>query len=124
MRFPHGETVTIVRESPGGTDAYGDPTTSTSARTDIPLCGVAPRMSSEPTERGRQGVIVGWSVYLPAGVDVRSTDQMELPGVTMLNAEGEVVPAPCDIEGIPADWVNPFTGWTPGAEVAVRRAAG
>lgn len=113
MTFPYGETVTIVRDVTGVTDAYGDPIPATTARIDIPLCGVAPRMSSEPTERGRQGVIVGWSVYLPAGAPaVLHADILEVRGEE------------CAVEGVPADWANPFTGWTPGAEVAVRRAAG
>lgn len=124
MRHPHGETVTIVRATPGTMDAYGDPIPGTVARIDVPGTAVAPRMSTEPTERGRQGVIVGWTIYPPANSGFRFTDQVELPGVTMLNADGEIVPAPCEIEGEPAEWENPFTGDTPGAEIALKRAAG
>ena len=25
-------------------------------------------------------------------------------------------------DGLPGEWVNPFTGWAPGIEVAVKRA--
>lgn len=114
MRFPGGVTVTIVRKSPGGTDTYGDPIAGTVTRIDIPLCGVAPRTSTEPTERGRQGVIVGKSVYLPdnASTIPLFTDQLEIAGVLY------------DIEGEPGDWTNPLTGWHPGTEIAIRRAAG
>ena len=110
MRFSHGETVTVVRASPGGVDAYGDPLPGDASRVDVPGCAVAPRYSSEPSERGRQGVIVGLTVY---GPDVfLSTDQVEVRGVLY------------DVEGEPGFWENPFTGWAPGVEVALRRAEG
>lgn len=112
MRHPFGQTVTIIRESPGGTDVYGDPITSTVLRTDVAGCAVAPRYSSESSERGRQGMIVGLSVYAPAGTDVLFTDRVEIDGVAYV------------IEGEPAAWSNPFTGWSPGVEIAVRRATG
>lgn len=112
MRFPGGVTVTIVRSA--GTDAYGDPIPGAPTRIDIQLCGVAPRMSTEPTERGRQGVVVGRSVYLPddASTIPLFTDQLEIAGVLY------------DIEGEPGDWTNPLTGWHPGSEIAIKRAAG
>lgn len=110
-------TVTVLRGSAPGTDSYGDPLPSTVTRTDVEGCDVAPRYSSESTERGRAGVIVGWTVYAPAGADVRFTDRMELPGVTMLNPEGETVPAPCAIEGEPGNWGV-------GVEIQVKRAVG
>lgn len=112
MTFPHGTTVTVLRDSPGGFDAYGDPITSTTAETNIPNCAVAPRFSTEPTERGRQGVIVGLTVYAPFGSDVLFTDRLEIAGVEYV------------IEGTPGSWSNPFTGSTPGMEIAVKRAVG
>lgn len=113
MRFPFGVTVTIVRAAPGGVDPYGDPIPGATTRIDIPRCGLAPRMSTESTARGRQGVIVGQTVYLPDGSPtVLYVDQLEVAGVLY------------DIEGEPGEWSNPFTGWVPGSEVAIRRAAG
>lgn len=112
MTFAFGRTVTVLRDSPGGFDAYGDPATSTTARVVIESCAIAPRYSNEPTERGRQGVIVGLSVYAPAGSDITSTDRLEIDGVAYV------------IDGEPAEWINPFTGSRPGLEVAARRATG
>jgi hypothetical protein len=113
MRFPYGVMVTIVRAVPGGTDPYGDPIPGTTERIDIPRCGLAPRMSMESSARGRQGVIVGQTVYLPEGSPaVLYIDQLEVAGVLY------------DIEGDPGLWVSPFTGWAPGIEVAVKRAVG
>jgi len=111
MRHPHGQTVTIV-PGPPGTDAYGDPLPITRIGGDITGCAVAPRYSSEPTERGRQGVIVGLTIYPPAGSDILFTDQVRVRGVLY------------DIDGDPAEWENPFTGDTPGMEVALKRAVG
>jgi hypothetical protein len=109
--FAHGETVTVL---PGPTtfDAYGDPIASTRVGGDILGCAVAPRYSTEPTVRGRQGVIVGLSIYAPAGSDILSTD--------LLRVRGDIY----DVEGEPAEWVSPYTGWEPGMEVAVKRAGG
>jgi len=83
------ETVTILRDSPGGFDAYGDPVASTTARTDITGCLVAPTSSTEPSDRGREGVVIGWTVYAPTGTDARHTDRIEVRGVACL-IEGEV----------------------------------
>ncbi len=90
------ETVTILRDSPGGTDVYGDPIPSTTARIDVPGCLVAPRISVEPTARGSEGVVTGWEVIAPTGTDARYTDRIEVPYM------GAVVT--CNIVGEIADW--------------------
>ena len=109
--FANSETVTVL---PGPTtfDAYGDPIASTRVGGDIAGCAVAPRYSTEPTVRGRQGVIVGLSIYAPAGSDILSTDSLRVRGDIYV------------VEGDPAEWVSPYTGWAPGMEVAVKRAVG
>ena len=109
--FVFGETVTIVPGSPG-TDSYGDPLPITRTGGDITGCGVAPRYSTEPTERGRQGVIVGLTVYAPTGSDILSTDSLIVRGAEYV------------VDGEPAAWRSPFSGWAPGIEVAIRRAVG
>lgn len=102
------ETVVRVRSSPGGTDDYGDPIESTTDREPIDGCLVAPARSSEPTDRGRGGVVVGWTVLAPPGSDVVFTDQLEVRGVL------------CDVEGEVGDWRS-----EPGGVVInVTRAAG
>lgn len=103
---------TVVRIRPPGTDVYGDPLPGTPARTNILGVAVAPRMSTEPTARGRQGVVVGLTIAPPPGSDIRFTDQVEVRGVVY------------DIDGDSIEIVNPFTGWAPGAEIALKRAAG
>lgn len=110
--FAQGKVVTLLRDSTPGVDSYGDPTPGTTERIDVPGCGVAPRYSTEPTVRGRQGVIVGLSVYAPPGADIRFTDGAEIDGVVYV------------IDGQPGAWVSPYTGTDFGFEVAIRRAAG
>lgn len=101
-----------IRKDPGGIDAYGDPVTSTSTRVLLDGAGVAPRESSDITEQGRHGVIVGLNLYLPYGVDLDRDDQLEVDGVLY------------EIEGDVGSWKSPLTSWEAGAEVALRRSAG
>jgi hypothetical protein len=104
-------TVVLIRG--GGTDRYGDPIEG-EGRIPLKGCIVAPRKHplGETGERGRQGVIVGLSLYAPAGVVIRHTDRVEHNGVLY------------EVEGEPGVWENPFTGSRPGTEVALRRATG
>ncbi len=92
-----GETVTLIRESPGGYDAYGDPIASTPTEMDVADVKVAPRTSStdgtgEPTERGSEGVVIGWALYAPPGTVAYYTDTVRVRGVV------------CRVEGEIADW--------------------
>lgn len=112
-----GQTVTIVRGTPGGRDEYGDTIAGTSERIDVTGCAVAPRSSErrtsdEGTERGRYGVIVGLSLYAPPGTVLRRTDQIEIDGVLY------------DVDGETGVWRNPYTTAVRGVEVALRRAEG
>lgn len=102
----------IVRVRPQGEDQYGDPIEGESARTTIEGAYVAPRESSEPSERGRVGVIVGLTLFAPYDTDLLHTDQIEVDGTLY------------EIEGEPGQWRNPFTDWEAGLTVALRRATG
>jgi hypothetical protein len=64
------------------------------------------------TEFGRQGVIIGMTVYFPARTDVRATDRLEVRGEEHT------------IDGDPGRWINPFDGVDRGVEVATRRVEG
>lgn len=105
-------TVVRIRPTPGGVDVYGDPVDSTESETTLDGCAVAPRTSTDITEPGRFGVIVGLTLYAPHGTDIRHTDLFDIDGVRY-EADGE--------EG---SWQSPYTGWAAGIEVALRRAAG
>jgi hypothetical protein len=108
---------TVVRVRGAGYDDNGDPIAGTPTRTTIAGCTIAPRSqfggaSSDISGRGRQGVLVGLTLYAPYGTDIVHTDQLEVDG-DLFEVDGEVGP-----------WKNPFTGWEAGIEVALNRAAG
>jgi hypothetical protein len=106
VRYPYGVTVVVQRAT---TDRFGDRTyVDDHVLTD---CAIAPRESTEATG-DRATVIVGVSLYAPHGADIRPTDRLILP-----DGAYQVV-------GQPFDYVNPFTGWAPGVEVALERVVG
>jgi hypothetical protein len=107
-----GETVTILRAGAPTTDRYGNEVPGADVRIDVQGCAVAPRQEGDVSDGGRQGVIVGTTVYFPPGTDVRSTDRLEV--------RGEVH----TIEGDPGRWVSPFSGSEWGVECATRRVEG
>lgn len=101
-----GETVTILRPGPPTQDRYGDDVPGPDVRIDVDGCKVAPRLRGDATEGGRQGVIVGTTVYFPAGTDVQATDRLEVRGELHT------------IEGDPGVWDQR------GVEVATKRVEG
>jgi hypothetical protein len=105
------ETVTILRPGPStGVDRYGNDSPGPDTRIDVPGCLVAPRLSGDAVENGRQGVIVGTTVYFPKGTDVRATDRLEVRG------------EPHVIEGDPGWW--PEAPGSRDVECATRRVEG
>lgn len=101
-----------VRSTPGGTDAYGDPIASAETRVALPLAFVAPRESSDLSDRGRQGVLVGLTLFAPYDSDLLSTDRIEVDGV-LFGIDGDI-----------GRWRNPFTAWEAGIQVSLERVAG
>jgi hypothetical protein len=107
-----GETVTILRAGVPTQDRYGNDVPGSDLRVDVDDCAVAPRLAGDATEGGRQGVIVGMTVYFPPATDVTATDRLEVRGETHT------------IEGDPGRWVSPHNGREYGVEVATRRVEG
>ena len=75
-----------ARQSPGGTDPYGDPVPGTETLEDIPPPSgyassfTAPRMSSDIDGPGRAGVIVGLTLFFECGYDLNHDDHVIVPG--------------------------------------------
>ncbi len=100
--------ITIYR--PGGTDIYGNPIDGVEVSTADVI--VAPRADSEATSPGRSAVIVGYTIYLPPGSDLRPTDRVIIDDVAY------------EVDGQVGHWVNPFTGIDRGYQAALRRVDG
>ncbi len=115
MDFPYGETVVRQRgvstSNPYSTEAteldWTTPTTLT-----INGCAFDPGGSSEPTEQGRNAVITQPTVYAPPGSDITAADRLVVRSRTWL------------VDGDPAEYVNPFTGWEPGLVVKLKAVEG
>lgn len=107
MNFPYGETVTRIRSVER--DQFGDPIGAAEPDLDIPGCGVAPRQAGEQIGQGRIAVTSGLTLYVPPGADVLPSDRFEVRGAVW------------EVEGEPAVWRSPFTGWEPGREVQLTR---
>jgi len=108
VNFPYSVTVTASR--PAGTDRHGDPLLA--ATHTVEGCAWAPRSSAEQHDTGNS-VIVGRTLYAPAGADISPVDTVTFPDGSRWQVEGDV-----------GDWTSPFTGWAAGIEVALRRVSG
>lgn len=107
------ETVTVER--PGGVDRYGDPLTPTTRQ--LAGCVFAPRSSNEGATQDGQprpgAVTTGLTMYAPPGAGLDPVD-------VVVRTDG----SRWQVEGDAGQWVNPFTGATPGIEVALTRVEG
>lgn len=108
LQFPHGEHI-IVRTVTTERDEYGDSTTEV-VEEDWGPCAIAPRTATEREDSRSPAVIEGLTVYGPPR-DLDADDELIIYGEVYV------------IDGRPGVWRNPFTGWAPGIEVAVKRAS-
>lgn len=105
-----GESVVRLRAA-ASTDTYGDEARGAETSKTFTGVAVAPRYSTEANDN-RSAVIVGLTLYFPAGSDVLSTDRWRVRGAVY------------ETDGDAASWVNPFTSVNHGLEVAVKRVTG
>lgn len=107
MYFPHGETVTVIRN--GGRDRFGDHQPVREFTVDG--CGVNWNTSTESIYANKavtrsETVTSNVIVYMPVGADVRSTDRIRLHDGSLWRVNGR-----------PARWKSPFTGGEAGLVV-------
>jgi len=116
VTFLHGETVTVTRPGTqsGADDALGNPTRSAASTFEVDDVGVAPLTPQESAELWGPDNQGGYTLYLPQGTQLRSTDL-----VTVRGEAGFQVQGPADL----VQWRSPFTGWAPGTVAVVRRAS-
>lgn len=116
--YPYGETVRILRTGTSpGRDPRGQPLPGPDESFDVVGCVVTPRSETPqvggPEQQARDTVIVGYTVYAPAGSVVRTTDRVRIRD------------ALCAVTGFPGDWGrNPFTGMRGPVQFAADRVTG
>lgn len=89
------EIVTVLRRARTRDPRTGDWVTDPVQRIDVRGCIVAPRFiaggqdpSAALDSKERQGVLVGLTVYMPAGTDINRSDEVEVRG-QRYTVEGE-----------------------------------
>lgn len=119
-----GETVWWLPRQDGEDDAHGNPAYTWPAHTDdaaVEIDGavVSPRsasgthLSAETSEVGREAIIVGLMLFLPAGSPApEPVDRMHVRGEDY------------DVVGEPGVWKNPWSGRERGVQVALERTEG
>lgn len=109
--WAHGVDVTVLRASTT-IDRYGN--TVPAGWVEVGVlegCGVAPRESVEDNTN-RTAVVVGLTVFAAPGVDVRADDRCQIGAVVY------------EVDGKPAVWSHPMTGWQPGTVIQLRDVEG
>ena len=111
--FPFGETIQVLSASTT-TDRYSNTVENwaTPSEVEVDGVGVEPRPSSEDHRDARNAVTSGFTLYVPAGTAVTAKNRIRV--------RGDVY----EVDGEPAEWRNPFTGWQPGLVVQTKRMEG
>lgn len=111
-------TATIERPDPGGLDQYGDPVEGDDSPQTHGLanCTVAPRVSSETTDRAREGVVIGLTLYCPPGTDVARDD------VVVIEAGPHA--GRYRVDGEPGTWDSGLSSWPAGVVAELKAAKG
>jgi hypothetical protein len=109
VTFPAGEDIAVVTRTKAGRNAYGD---DVFTETTVTVTGAfAPAIGYELTGAG-DTVVAQPQAYLPAGTAVTAASVLVIRGDRY------------EVDGEPADWRDPFDGWTPGIAVPLRRVTG
>lgn len=112
MTYANPVTATVTRGATPGKDKYGDPVGGPISTRTIEDCAYAPRLADELDDRGRDGQVVGYTLYCPVGSDIRRADHV------VINAP-EFTGMTFTVEGAPAIWArNPFNAFARGGVVA------
>lgn len=115
MSYALGKTVTRQRAT-AVLDRYSkredDLSWDDPSEVDYPGCAVWQEDSSEPDEEGRTRTITRTKVAVDVDADVHAGDRFVIDGLTY------------DVEGDPAEWRSPYTGWAPGLLITGKRVDG
>jgi hypothetical protein len=109
--FPFGRTVSVFRER---RNAVGD--VDQVDRFELDAVSIAPRVSNEFGTDSRNAVVT-------TGLTMLVSDPVEAGRITpqhRVEVDGVVY----RVQGSPARWSSPLTGWAPGTQVELDRVAG
>lgn len=102
--------VTLVQRVLADTpDAFGNDRYTDTPRT---VRAVYAPGTTQETENNRDSLLDQPSIFLDPGEDLSYLDAVIIDGDTF------------EVDGTPRHWVHPITGWAPGVEVKLKRAAG
>lgn len=112
MNFPHGVMVTLISTTVTD-DGLGN-TTETTVETQWGPCAIAPRYAAESTDPRVAPIVVGIEVMGPKRA-IESDDVLVIPAEHYYAGTWQV-------DGLPANYDHPMTGWEPGMVVQAKRA--
>ncbi|MFD5384244.1 hypothetical protein ACFWMG_04605 [Streptomyces sp. NPDC127074] len=109
--------MTIVRPGAStGYDEYGAEVPGLPEEIPVPGCGIAPRdgnaASGNEQTQARDTVIIGLTLYAPAGTDLRPTDKVRIANVLY------------EVDGQAGAFKSPFTGSSGPVVAALERVTG
>jgi hypothetical protein len=108
--FPFGQDVTLITRAKSGTDSLGNDLFTTT-QTVIPGCPVWPSATTE-TLTGEDTVTSDLTALLPIGTVITARDAVIVNGLTY------------EVDGVPAQFISPFTNMQPGIAVNLKLATG
>jgi len=110
--FPFGEPVLVKALIVGAEDSHGNPVETFAAAVTIEGCAFDPGGSVETSEPGREAVVSSPRVFLPVDTVITRRSRVTVRGDDYV------------VDGDPAVWRNPYTGWEPGIVATLERASG
>lgn len=108
--FGHGETAQLHRATTRR-NTIGQTIAGFAAPEPLEGVAFAPESTQEPRDGTQIRVVATAKLYAPPGHGITAGDEITVRGQRFT------------VEGTPGDWVNPYTGWAPGAELMLRRVS-
>ncbi len=111
--FGHGESVVLHRYLGQIRNASGQTVKQFADDMSVHGVAVAPGGGSEPSQGLSYRVVSKMTIYVPSSVSISPQDEVTVRG-KRYGVDG-------DASG---GWVSPFTGWSPGSAVTLKRVTG
>jgi hypothetical protein len=109
VTWAYAQTVTLISRTVTGQDAYGN---DVYIETSTTVDGAYSPGGSTELVQGQDLLTVQPTVYLPSNVAPQSVDAVLIDGLRF------------DVDGDTDVWRSPFTGWSPGNVIRLKRVTG